>query len=78
VKTGERQYLLETTLQQEVTREDLVEIGEGTDFYRPEQLFDEERIYYTTARPERFGRDYFSESLWKAVPVPPAGALSQR
>lgn len=78
VKTAERQYLLETTLQQEVTREDLVEIGEGTDFYRPEQLFDEERIYYTTARPERFGRDYFSESLWKSVPVPPVEALSQR
>ncbi len=78
VKTAERQYLLEATLQEEVTRDDLVELGEGTDFYRPEQLFDKERIYYTTARPESFGRDYFSESLWKAVPVPPAGELSQR
>ena len=78
VKTAERQYLLEATLQEEVTRDDLVELGEGTDFYRPEQLFDKERIYYTTGSPESFGRDYFSESLWKAVPVPPAGELSQR
>ena len=78
VRTAEKQYLLETTLQQEVTREDLVEVGDATDFYRPEQLFDDERIYYTTARPERFGRDYFSDSLWKSVPVPPASELSQR
>lgn len=78
VKTSGRQYLLETTLQEEVTREDLLELGDGTDFYRPEQLFDGERLYYTTARPERFGRDYFSESVWKTVPIPTAGELSQR
>lgn len=78
VRAGGKQYLLETTLQQEVTREDLMELGEATDSYRPEQLFDEERIYYTTARPDRFGRDYFSESLWKAVPTPPSSQLSQR
>lgn len=78
VKAGERQYLLETTLQETVGPEDLVEVGAGSSFYRPEQLFDAKRIYYTTARPDRFGVDYFSPEVWKAVPEPSSGTLTQR
>ncbi len=63
-----RQYLIETTMQKEPEPEDLAEVSALSAFYQPEQLFDRERIYYTTARPDRFGRDYFSEALWKAVP----------
>lgn len=78
VKAGEKQYLLETTLQETVGPEDLVEVGAGSSFYRPEQLFDDQRIYYTTARPDRFGADYFSPEVWRAVPEPAEGTLTQR
>lgn len=79
VRVGERQYLLETTLQKKIGPEDLAEVASVSAFYQPEQLFDDQRIYYTTARPERFVRDYFSESLWKPVPSAAVeGGLSQR
>lgn len=78
VRAGERQYLLETTLQKEIGPEDLAEVSSVSAFYQPEQLFDDERIYYTTARPDRFGKDYFSETLWKPVPEAGDENLSQR
>jgi len=78
VKAGERQYLLETTLQKEIGREDLAEVSAAAPFYQPEQLFDRERIYFSTTRPERFTKDYFANEVWK--PVPPSGSrvLTQR
>jgi transglutaminase-like putative cysteine protease len=78
VKAGDRQYLLETTLQKEIGREDLAEVAASAPFYQPEQLFDRERIYFSTARPERFTKDYFANEVWK--PVPPSGSrvLTQR
>lgn len=80
VKLGDEQFLLESTLQKKIGPEDLVPVAESAAFYQPEQLFDRERLYYTTARPERFGSDYFSEAVWKAVPFPVSagGELTQR
>lgn len=78
VKAGDRQYLLETTLQKEIGREDLAEVAASAPFYQPEQLFDRERIYFSTARPERFTRDYFAKDVWKPVPRGGARALTQR
>jgi len=78
VKAGERQYLLETTLQKKIGREDLSEVSAVASFYQPEQLFDRDRIYFTTARPERFTKDCFAKDLWKAVPSRGSGVLTQR
>jgi len=38
-------------------------------FYQPEQLFDRERLYYTSAKPEQFTKDYFSPEVWKSIPL---------
>lgn len=80
VKVGSRQYILESTLQKKIESSDLVDVESGAAFYQPEQLIDRDRIYYSTARPDRFRLDYFSSALWKAIPKPEssAGELSQR
>lgn len=78
VKAGDKQYLLETTLQKKIGREDLSEVSSVASFYQPEQLFDRKQIYFTTARPERFTKDYFAKDLWKAVPVKENRTLTQR
>lgn len=80
VKVGTRQYILESTLQKKIESSDLVDVESAAAFYQPEQLIDRDRIYYSTARPDRFRLDYFSTSLWKAIPKsePSAAELSQR
>jgi hypothetical protein len=78
VKAGDRQYLLETTLQKDIGREDLSEVAAAASFYQPEQLFDREQIYYSTARPERFTKDYFAKDVWKPVPHGGSRVLTQR
>lgn len=77
-RAGGRQYLFETTLSKQDSPGALVEVSAVSNFYRPEQLFDSDRIYYTTARPERFGADYFSKDLWKSVPRTAGEELSRR
>jgi len=80
VRVGERQYVLESTLQKKIERSDLSAVEDASAFYQPEQLFDRDDIYYSTARPDHFRNDYFSEALWKKVPGErePASALSIR
>ncbi|MEX2577504.1 MAG: transglutaminase-like domain-containing protein [Verrucomicrobiales bacterium] len=79
VRVGETQYVLESTLQNEIDSDSLAKVDEASAFYQPEQLFDRGRLYYTTARPEKFGVDYFSDDLWKPVPsAPKARGLTLR
>ena len=68
VRLGERQYILESTLQKKIERSDLAAIEDASAFYQPEQLFDRDMIYYIMARPDHFRVDYFSRDLWKPVP----------
>ncbi len=68
VKTEKGEYVLESTLQKELGMEDLVDVEIASAFYQPEQLFDQDHLYYTTARPENFTKDYFSDTLWKLIP----------
>jgi hypothetical protein len=68
VRLGERQYILESTLQKQIERSDLAAVEEASAFYQPEQLFDRKNIYYSTARPDHFRVDYFWGALWKQVP----------
>jgi len=56
-------------------------LSEAASFYQPEQLFDRDHIYVTNAEPEIFRADYFSPTVWKAVPDIASGSpdrLSQR
>lgn len=68
VKAGEKQYLLESTLQKKITLDCLLELEEASQYYQPEQLFDAKTIYYSSARPDRFNKNYFDTKIWKAVP----------
>ena len=68
VRVGEEQYVLESTLQKKIERSDLATVKDASSFYQPEQLFNRDNIYYSTARPDHFRLDYFSEVLWKIVP----------
>lgn len=69
VKVGDKQYVLESTLQSEITAKNLATAADSAVFYQPEQLFDREHLYYTSARPDEFGKDYFSEEFWKSIPL---------
>jgi transcription elongation factor Elf1 len=69
VKAGDRQYVLESTLQDDITLDNLVIASQAAAFYQPEQLFDRENLYFTEADESDFRRDYFSPSLWKKLPV---------
>ncbi|MDF1657391.1 MAG: transglutaminase-like domain-containing protein [Verrucomicrobiales bacterium] len=69
VKSGDRQYVLESTLQDNITLENLVIASKAAAFYQPEQLFDRENLYFTEADESDFRRDYFSPSLWRKLPV---------
>ena len=69
VKTARRQYLIESTLQGEITVESLVEVNQASAFYKPEHLFDRDQVYFTTARPDEFGNDYFSPKFWPTIPM---------
>lgn len=68
VKTASGEYILESTLQKDLAVDDMADVAIASAFYQPEQLFDQEHLYYTTARPEKFTKDYFSDSLWKLIP----------
>lgn len=70
VKVEERQYVLESTLQDTITVESLIPTSEAAAFYQPEQLFDRENLYFTEAEALDFRQDYFSPSLWKKLPIP--------
>jgi hypothetical protein len=69
VKTGENQYVLESTLQDGIVLENLTPVKDAADFYQPEQLFDRDHLYFTSAKPEQFRLDYFSARWWKGIPV---------
>ncbi len=68
VQTGDSQYVLESTLQCVITKDNLVDASDAAAFYQPEQLFDRTELYFTTARPEHFQKDYFSPKLWRSIP----------
>ena len=82
VRVGEKQYVLESTFQQEISAKSLVDLAEAADFYQPEQLFDRENLYFSSAEPDVFRKDCFSQELWQAIPVKSADSsqpqLSQR
>lgn len=69
VKAGDKQYVLESTLQDTIRSEHLLITTEAADFYQPEQLFDRENLYFTEAEERDFRQDYFSPSLWRKLPV---------
>jgi len=81
VRCGDRQYVLESTLEGTINAEGMSPLSEAASFYQPEQLFDRDHIYVTNAEPEIFRADYFSPTVWKAVPDIASGSpdrLSQR
>ena len=69
VRVDDRQYIIETTLQDEISQDNLAPVAEASSFYQPEQLFDRGHLYYTTSDEEEFAQDYFSPELWESIPV---------
>lgn len=69
VRVEDRQYVIETTLQENIAMESLVPAAQAADYYQPEQLFDRGHLYYTTADREKFAQDYFCRELWESIPV---------
>lgn len=69
VKAGDRQYVLESTLQDTITSDHLLITSQAADFYQPEQLFDRENLYFTRAEEKDFRLDYFSPGIWRKLPV---------
>lgn len=62
-----QQYILESTLQENPCEEDIAPISEGSYFYRPEQLFDRERLYFLKSPAEAAAKDCFSKEIWTGV-----------
>jgi len=77
VQTGNRQYVIESTLQGEINEDSLSDVKMASAFYKPEQLFDRERMYFTTAQPQDFTNDYFSPELWRHIPTESVPANDQ-
>lgn len=69
VRVGGNQYVLESTLQSEITPDSLSLLSEASNFYQPEQLFDRDHLYFSTSEPEVFREDCFSPELWQSIPV---------
>ncbi len=61
------QFVIESTIQENPTLEDMVPVHEASPFYRPEQLFDRESLYFQNASPEHVSSDYFGDQLWTQV-----------
>lgn len=68
VRADGEQFLLESTLQEEITAENLAPLAEAADFYHPEQLFDRTRLYYADTTTTGFGADCFSPEKWQGLP----------
>ncbi|MDF1824442.1 MAG: transglutaminase-like domain-containing protein [Verrucomicrobiales bacterium] len=77
VKAGGIQYVLESTLQDEISLASLVPAVDAAAFYQPEQLFDRENLYFTRADEAAFRRDYFSPVLWERLSVQRDGKSPQ-
>ena len=67
VNLGGEQYVIESTIQDSPTAADLIPVKDAAPFYRPEQLFDRDRLYFQSGEPEQSSFDYFCESAWTAV-----------
>jgi len=70
VRIESGQYILESTLQGEITTENLVPVSEASAFYLPEQVFDRDRLYFSESEPDAFRADYFAPDLWREMPPP--------
>ena len=67
VQVEGEQFVIESTLQESPSMADMIPVKDASPFYRPEQLFDRDRLYFQDATPEKVSSNYFSDSLWKSV-----------
>ncbi|NNE93906.1 MAG: transglutaminase domain-containing protein [Verrucomicrobiales bacterium] len=68
VRTGSRQYLLESTIS-DAKDVKLVTTEAAAKDYRPEQQFDRDHLYFRRGKPSESPLDYFAEKNWKAVKI---------
>ena len=61
------EFVLESTIQENPGLSDLVPVKDASPFYRPEQLFDRENLYFQNASPEEVAMNYFEDTMWKRV-----------
>jgi len=65
------QYVLESTLAGELDHTALVPVEDASAYYKPEQLFDREHLYFSAGNPAKVGEDYFSRDHWRPLRVDP-------
>lgn len=61
------QFVIESTIQENPTLADLVPVKDASPFYRPEQLFDRQYLYFQNDAPDKVAVDYFADSAWKGI-----------
>ncbi len=64
-KIDGEEFVIESTIQDNPTLADLVPVKDASPFYRPEQLFDRECLYFQNDSPDKVAAHYFSDTFWK-------------
>lgn len=67
LRIGDEQFIIESTIQDNPVLQDLIPVADAAPFYRPEQLFDRNHLYFQNATPEVVSGDYFTDSSWTKV-----------
>ncbi|MDF1751404.1 MAG: transglutaminase-like domain-containing protein [Verrucomicrobiales bacterium] len=67
VKIDGEQYVIESTIQDNPGLADLVPVKDASPFYRPEQLFDRQYLYFQNDSPDKVAMNYFADSAWKRI-----------
>ncbi|MEO0415269.1 MAG: transglutaminase-like domain-containing protein, partial [Verrucomicrobiota bacterium] len=68
VKIEGAQYVIESTLPEPQSAADMMVAEEAAHFYKPEQLFDRDNLYFQNTDPDNAAADYFSSEAWQGVP----------
>jgi len=66
-KIDGEEFVIESTIQENPTVADLVPVKDASPFYRPEQLFDREYLYFQNDSPDKVAANYFNDSFWTKV-----------
>ncbi len=61
------EYVIESTIQEQPELHDFMPVAEAAPFYRPEQLFDRDYLYYHEEESGGEAAHYFADGVWKRI-----------